>query len=60
MQYTVFAVSSAAEKIKRASTDPLNTNKNVGKILMITNGVYKGCYASIISYDSVGDEYLLG
>lgn len=27
---------------------------------MITNGVYKGCYASIISWDSVTSEYVLG
>ena len=51
-QYTVAAVSSGAERIKKATGDTLNTNNNVGKILMITNGVYKGCYASIIAYDT--------
>ena len=59
-QYTVAAVSSGAEKIKKAAGDTLNANNNVGKILMITNGVYKGCYASIIAYDSVNSEYTLG
>lgn len=60
VQYTVAAVSSGAEKIKKATTDPLNSNNNVGKIIMITNGVYKGCYASIISYDTAWAEYTLG
>lgn len=47
-QYTVAALSTGAEKIKKAAGDTLNANNNVGRILMITNGVYKGCYASII------------
>lgn len=59
-QYTVAAVSSGAEKIKKAAGDTLNANNNVGKILMITNGVYKGCYASIIAYDTAWAEYTLG
>ena len=52
--YTVASASSGAEKIKKAAGDTLNANNNVGKILMITNGVYKGCYASIIAYDPSG------
>lgn len=59
-QYTVAAVSTGAEKIKKAAGDTLNANNNIGKILMITNGVYKGCYASIIGWDSTTSEYLLG
>ena len=51
-EYTVAAVSSSAEKIKKAAGDTLNANNNVGKILLITFGIYKGCYAPIISYDT--------
>lgn len=51
-QYTVAAISSGAEKVKKAAGDTLNANNNIGTIVIITNGVYKGCYASIISYDS--------
>ncbi len=58
--YTVAAASTGAERIKKAAGDTLNSNNNVGKILMITNGVYKGCYASIISYDTAWQEYTLG
>ena len=59
-QYTVAAASTAAERIKKAAGDTLNANNNVGKILMITNGVYKGCYAYIIAWDSATSEYTLG
>lgn len=59
-EYTVAAVSSSAEKIKKAAGDTLNANNNVGKILLITFGIYKGCYAPIISYDTVNAEYSLG
>ncbi len=59
-EYTVAAVSSGAEKIKKAWGDTLNANNNVGKILLITLGIYKGCYAPIISYDTVWAEYSLG
>jgi len=59
-EYTVAAVSSSAEKIKKAAWDTLNANNNVWKILLITFGIYKGCYAPIISYDTAGAEYSLG
>ena len=58
--YTVAAVSSGAEKVKKAAGDTLNANNNIGKILIVTNWVYKGCYASIISWDSAWSEYTLG
>lgn len=57
-EYTVASASSGAEKIKKNAADIPNANDNVGKILMITNGVYKGCYASIIAYDG-SSEYTL-
>jgi len=59
-EYTVLTTSSGPEKIKKAVGDTLNANNNVGKILLITFGIYKGCYAPIISYDSAGAEYSLG
>lgn len=58
-EYTVWWVSSAAEKIKRSLSDTLNSNNNIWKILLITAGTYKWCYAPIISYDSWTDEYSL-
>lgn len=59
-QYTVAAVSTGAEKIKKAAGDSLNANNNIGTVLLITNGIYKWCYAPIIAYDSATSEYLLG
>lgn len=59
-QYTVATVSTGAEKIKKAAGDSLNANNNIGTVLLITNGIYKWCYAPIIAYDSATSEYLLG
>lgn len=53
-------VATGAEKVKKDAADTLNSTNNVGKILIVTSGVYKGCYASIISYDVAGTEYTLG
>ena len=59
-QYTVAAESTGAEKVKKAAGDTLNANNNIGTILVVTNGIYKGCYASIIAWDSTTSEYTLG
>jgi len=59
-EYTVAALSSGAEKIKKAAWDTLNANNNIGKILLFTFWIYKGCYAPIIAYDTGTSEYLLG
>ena len=53
-------VATGAEKVKKDAADTLSATNNVGKILIITSGVYKWCYASIISYDVAGTEYTLG
>lgn len=50
VEYTVWGASSAAEKVSRSTLDPLNSNNNIGKILLITNGTYKWCYAPIIAF----------
>jgi len=57
---TTPSVSSAAEKVKKDAWDTLNANNNVGTILLVTSGIYKGCYAPIIAYDSGASEYTLG
>jgi len=57
---TTSSVSSAAEKVKKDAWDTLNANNNVGTILLVTSGIYKGCYAPIIAYDSWTSEYTLG
>lgn len=53
-------VATGAEKVKKDAADIPSATNNVGKILIVTSGVYKWCYASIISYDVAGTEYTLG
>jgi len=54
-------LASGPEKVMRDAADTLNGNNNIGTILLITSGIYKGCYAPIISYSSAwGWEYSLG
>jgi hypothetical protein len=58
-EYTVPTESTTVgESIKKDASDT-GGSSNIGKILLVTNGVYKGCYASIISYDSTTSEYKL-
>ena len=56
-EYTMPSAATGAEKVKKAAGDTLNATNNIGKVLLITSGVYKGCYASIIAWD--GTEYTL-
>lgn len=57
---TMPSTASAAEKVKRDAADSLDANNNVGSIILITSGIYKWCFAPIISYDATGwGEYTL-
>lgn len=60
-QFTSPTVASGSEKVKRDASDTLSSTNNIGKILIVTSGTYKWCYASIISYDAASwGEYTLG
>lgn len=58
-EYTTGTVSSGAEKVKKAAGDPGGA-ANVGKVLVITSGIYKGAFAPIIDYTSGSSEYTTG
>lgn len=58
-EYTTGAVSSGAEKVKKAAGDP-GWAANVGKVLVITSGIYKGAFAPIIDYTAGTTEYTTG
>ena len=58
-EYTTGTVSSGAEKVKKAPGDP-GAAANVGKVLVITSGIYKGAFAPIIDYTSGSSEYTTG
>lgn len=57
---TSAALASTTERVKKDAGDTLNANNNVWTILLITSGIYKGCYAPIIAYDTATTEYILG
>lgn len=53
--------ASTTEVVPRDTADgAAESNQwNVGKTLLVTSGIYKGCYAPIISYDKDKAEYTL-
>jgi len=57
---TVAAVSSGPERVKKDAADVPATNNGVGSIILITSGIYKWCYAPVISWDVGTSEYVLG
>lgn len=57
-EYTTPSVASAAEKVKKSASDTTPT-ANIGKVLVITTGVYKGAFAPITDYTSGTTEYTL-
>lgn len=58
--YTSTPDATWAEQVHRDASDTLNANSNVWTIILITSGIYKGCFAPIISYDSgSGGTYTL-
>lgn len=51
--------ATTTERVKRDAWDALWANNNIWTILLITSGIYKGCYAPIIAYDTGTTEYIL-
>lgn len=51
--------ATTTERVKKDAWDTLNANNNIWTILLITSGIYKGCYAPIIAYDTGTVEYIL-
>ena len=51
--------ATTTERVKKDAGDTLNANNNIWTILLITSGIYKGCYAPIIAYDTGTTEYIL-
>lgn len=58
-EYTTGTASTGAEKVKKAGADGGGA-ANVGKVLVITTGIYKGAYAPIIDYTAGTTEYTTG
>lgn len=58
-EYTTGTASTAAEKVRKAPADGWAA-ANVGKILIVTNGIYKWAFAPIIDYNSGSSEYTTG
>ena len=57
---TSAATATTTERVKKDAGDTLNANNNIWTILLITSGIYKGCYAPIIAYDTATTEYITG
>lgn len=58
-EYTTAAVATAAEKVKKSASDT-TPNANIGKVLVITSGIYKWAFAPIVDYSNTDTEYTTG
>lgn len=58
-EYTTGTASTGAEKVRKAAGDA-GAAANIGKVLVITTGIYKGAFAPITDYSSGSSEYTTG